>query len=58
MCIRDSCYPLTGAVESSAQNRPEIVDEMFAAKVSERQGRIIDQDSGASMEQKKAEGYF
>lgn len=52
------CYPLTGAVESSAQNLPEIVDEMFAAKVSERQGRIIDQDSGASMEQKKAEGYF
>ena len=52
------CYPLTGAVESSAQNLPEIVDEMFTAKVSERQGRIIDQDSGASMEQKKAEGYF
>ncbi|MBN8647397.1 MAG: sulfate adenylyltransferase subunit CysD [Caulobacterales bacterium] len=52
------CYPLTGAVESSAKNLPEIVDEMFAAKVSERQGRIIDQDSGASMEQKKAEGYF
>lgn len=52
------CYPLTGAVESGAKNLPEIVDEMFAAKVSERQGRIIDQDSGASMEQKKAEGYF
>lgn len=52
------CYPLTGAVESSASNLDEIVDEMFNAKVSERQGRIIDGDSGASMEQKKAEGYF
>lgn len=52
------CYPLTGAVQSNAANLDEIVDEMFSAKVSERQGRIIDGDSGASMEQKKAEGYF
>lgn len=52
------CYPLTGAVESSASNIDEIVDEMRDARVSERQGRIIDHDSNASMEQKKAEGYF
>ena len=52
------CYPLTGAVLSEAANLDEIVNEMFEARVSERQGRIIDGDSGASMEQKKAEGYF
>ncbi|MBN8649434.1 MAG: sulfate adenylyltransferase subunit CysD [Caulobacterales bacterium] len=52
------CYPLTGAVQSKAANLDEIVNEMFEAKVSERQGRIIDGDNGASMEQKKAEGYF
>jgi sulfate adenylyltransferase subunit 2 len=52
------CYPLTGAVESSAADLSSIVKEMFEAKVSERQGRIIDNDSGASMELKKAEGYF
>lgn len=52
------CYPLTGAVESSASNIDEIVEEMRNARVSERQGRIIDHDGAASMEQKKAEGYF
>ena len=52
------CYPLTGAIESTASNLEEIVTEMKEAKVSERQGRMIDHDGGASMEQKKAEGYF
>lgn len=52
------CYPLTGAVESSAATIDEIVEEMRVARVSERQGRIIDHDGNASMEQKKAEGYF
>ena len=52
------CYPLTGAVESTAANLPEIIAEMRASKVSEREGRIIDHDGSASMEQKKQEGYF
>jgi len=52
------CYPLTGAVESSAATLPEIVDEMRRATHSERQGRMIDHDEAASMEQKKREGYF
>ncbi|MCF1183984.1 sulfate adenylyltransferase subunit CysD [Marichromatium gracile] len=52
------CYPLTGAVESSAQTLPEIIREMLLARTSERQGRVIDQDAGASMEAKKQEGYF
>lgn len=52
------CYPLTGAVESAAANIDEIVEEMRVARVSERQGRIIDHDNAASMEKKKAEGYF
>ena len=52
------CYPLTGAVESNATTISEIVDEMRNSRVSERQGRIIDHDGNASMEQKKAEGYF
>lgn len=52
------CYPLTGAIQSSASTISEIVDEMRISKVSERQGRIIDHDSNASMEAKKAEGYF
>lgn len=52
------CYPLTGAIESDAANISQIVEEMREAKVSERQGRIIDNDSNASMESKKAEGYF
>ena len=52
------CYPLTGAVESGATTLPEIIQEMLLTKTSERQGRVIDQDSGASMEIKKQEGYF
>lgn len=52
------CYPLTGAVESSATTLPEIIQEMLLTKVSERQGRVIDHDQAASMEKKKREGYF
>jgi sulfate adenylyltransferase subunit 2 len=52
------CYPLTGAVESDAITLPEIIQEMLLTKTSERQGRVIDHDSSASMEQKKREGYF
>ncbi|MHA7066015.1 sulfate adenylyltransferase subunit CysD [Azospirillum argentinense] len=52
------CYPLTGAVESRAETLPEIIDEMLRTTTSERQGRLIDQDAGASMEIKKQEGYF
>lgn len=52
------CYPLTGAVESDAATLPEIIQEMLLTKTSERQGRVIDRDSAASMEQKKREGYF
>jgi sulfate adenylyltransferase subunit 2 len=52
------CYPLTGAVESSAQTIPEIIQEMLLTKTSERQGRMIDHDQAGSMEQKKREGYF
>jgi len=52
------CYPLTGAVESSATTLPEIIQEMLLTTTSERQGRAIDQDTYASMEQKKQEGYF
>jgi sulfate adenylyltransferase subunit 2 len=52
------CYPLTGAIESSATTLPEIVAEMETARVSERQGRLIDSDESASMEKKKREGYF
>ena len=52
------CYPLTGAIESSAATLDEIIDEMRASRDSERQGRVIDHDPGASMEKKKREGYF
>lgn len=52
------CYPLTGAVESSATTLPEIIQEMLLTKSSERQGRVIDYDQAGSMEQKKREGYF
>lgn len=52
------CYPLTGAVESSATTLPEIIQEMLLTKTSERQGRVIDHDSSGSMEKKKQEGYF
>lgn len=52
------CYPLTGAVESTATTLPEIIQEMLLATTSERQGRVIDHDSSGSMEKKKQEGYF
>jgi sulfate adenylyltransferase subunit 2 len=52
------CYPLTGAVESSATTLPEIIQEMLLTKTSERQGRVIDYDQSGSMEEKKKEGYF
>jgi sulfate adenylyltransferase subunit 2 len=52
------CYPLTGAVESSADTLAKIIDEMADSRSSERQGRVIDQDPAASMERKKQEGYF
>lgn len=52
------CYPLTGAIESDADTLPDIIQEMLLTKTSERQGRVIDHDSAASMEKKKQEGYF
>jgi sulfate adenylyltransferase subunit 2 len=52
------CYPLTGAVESRADSLPAIIQEMLLTTSSERQGRVIDHDSAASMEKKKQEGYF
>ena len=60
-CVRFrtlGCYPLTGAIESNAENLEEIILEILKSTVSERQGRAIDRDSNASMEQKKQEGYF
>ncbi len=52
------CFPLTGAVESNARNLTEVIQEMLLATTSERQGRVIDHDTAASMEKKKQEGYF
>jgi sulfate adenylyltransferase subunit 2 len=52
------CYPLTGAIESSATTLTGVVQEMLLTTSSERQGRVIDHDSGGSMEKKKQEGYF
>lgn len=52
------CWPLTGAVESSAATLDEIIREMLTSRTSERQGRIIDHDQSGSMERKKQEGYF
>ena len=52
------CYPLTGAVESTADTLPEIIQEMLLTRTSERQGRLIDHDQSGSMEKKKQEGYF
>jgi sulfate adenylyltransferase subunit 2 len=52
------CYPLTGAVESEAETLEEIVQEMLLTTTSERQGRVIDYDGAASMEDKKKDGYF
>ena len=52
------CYPLTGAVDSSATNLDALIAEMETSKISERAGRLIDGEGGGSMEAKKAEGYF
>jgi len=52
------CYPLTGAMESDADDLNGIIEEMLIARTSEREGRLIDTDSNASMEKKKQEGYF
>jgi sulfate adenylyltransferase subunit 2 len=52
------CYPLSGAIESTASTVPEIIQEMLLVTTSERQGRVIDHDSAGSMERKKQEGYF
>lgn len=52
------CYPLTGAVESTAATLPDVIQEMLLTTTSERQGRAIDHDQAASMEKKKQEGYF
>ena len=52
------CYPLTGAIESTATTLPEVIQEMLLTTTSERQGRAIDHDQAASMEKKKQEGYF
>ncbi|MFG0381584.1 sulfate adenylyltransferase subunit CysD [Pseudomonas sp. zbq_18] len=52
------CYPLTGAVESTATTLPEIIQEMLLTRTSERQGRVIDHDQAGSMEEKKRQGYF
>jgi sulfate adenylyltransferase subunit 2 len=52
------CYPLSGAIESTATTLPEIIQEMQNARQSERQGRLIDSDQAGSMEKKKVEGYF
>jgi sulfate adenylyltransferase subunit 2 len=52
------CYPLTGAIESTATTVTAIIQEMLVARTSERQGRVIDHDATASMEKKKQEGYF
>ena len=52
------CYPLSGAIESTARTLPEVIQEMLLATHSERQGRLIDHDAVGSMEEKKREGYF
>lgn len=52
------CYPLTGAVRSTATTLPQVIQEMLVSTSSERQGRVIDHDQSASMEKKKQEGYF
>ncbi|HEX6571710.1 MAG TPA: sulfate adenylyltransferase subunit CysD [Steroidobacteraceae bacterium] len=52
------CYPLTGAIESTADTLTKIIQEMLLTTTSERQGRVIDHDQSASMEKKKQEGYF
>jgi sulfate adenylyltransferase subunit 2 len=52
------CYPLSGAVESTAATLPQVIQEMLLSTASERLGRAVDHDPTASMEKKKQEGYF
>jgi sulfate adenylyltransferase subunit 2 len=52
------CYPLSGAIESDAETLDGIIAELESARISERQGRLIDSDESASMEKKKRQGYF
>ena len=52
------CYPLTAAMHSEADSLEKIIEEMLLTRSSERQGRLIDSDQSASMEQKKRQGYF
>jgi len=52
------CYPLTGAIDSTADTLPEIIREMLLSRNSEREGRLIDKDQEGAMEKKKVEGYF
>ncbi len=52
------CYPLTGAVESTAATLSDVIQETLLTSTSERQGRAIDHDQSGSMERKKQEGYF
>jgi sulfate adenylyltransferase subunit 2 len=52
------CYPLSGAVDSDARDLRTLIREMLLTRTSERQGRVIDHDAAASMEQKKQIGYF
>jgi sulfate adenylyltransferase subunit 2 len=52
------CYPLTGAIESTARTVPEVIQETLDSRYSERRGRVIDRDGTASMERKKQKGYF
>jgi sulfate adenylyltransferase subunit 2 len=57
-CRTLGCYPLTGAIESTARTIPEVIAETLGSQHSERRGRVIDRDGAASMERKKQEGYF
>ena len=52
------CYPLSAAIDSNASDLDAVIAEMLSARTSERSGRLIDSDEGASMEKKKREGYF
>lgn len=52
------CWPLTGAIESTADSVPAVIDEVWALKTSERTGRLIDRNQAGSMERKKREGCF
>lgn len=52
------CYPMTGAIDSDADDLESIVNEMLIARTSESQGRLVDRDEAGSMEKKKREGYF